>query len=361
MSGKKGISPLIASVLLIAFTISIATLSGPFFSQLLKNAQSGTSEDLNRVQTAAGLNLEIMQMRYNYSSQNLSVTVQNDGDTSFKNISIGVLGGNPKQKIYSEKVAKRGIQTYQFPLKSTYPRTELDVSLTEYLVSTRKKLKCVPAENLVGYWTFNQDQTQGSFAIDKTKYRNNGTIDGATSKEGEVGEAYNFDGDDEVSLQNKEQLDFAGSKSFTLSAWVKGGSSSVNEDIIHLGGYSIVLTNTAGNYWAVYMEDSSSGSTQVDKKAQSNSKWVHLSATYDGSRLGLYVNGEEANSKPVTESVEDHSGVDDFIGSAGGGRYFTGGIDEVRIYNRTLSDSEIKRLYKARSKSWNLNACKMTS
>jgi hypothetical protein len=75
--------------------------------------------------------------------------------------------------------------------------------------------------------------------------------------------------------------------------------------------------------------------------------WYHLVGVYDGNFVRLYVNGSLVDSEPVSDM--DATSVDAGIGSNidEGGRYFDGQIDELRVYERALSEQEVEDLHKA--------------
>ncbi len=79
--------------------------------------------------------------------------------------------------------------------------------------------------------------------------------------------------------------------------------------------------------------------------------WYHLVATYDGSSVKFYVNGQFQNSADKSDLIDTSTGnlyIGDYGGSLGSSAYnFKGIIDEVRIYNRALSEEEIKAHYLA--------------
>ncbi|MGQ3685877.1 MAG: LamG domain-containing protein, partial [Candidatus Loosdrechtia sp.] len=75
--------------------------------------------------------------------------------------------------------------------------------------------------------------------------------------------------------------------------------------------------------------------------------WHHLVGVYNGSTLKLYVNGTEVNSIAASGSL-DTSTYPLRIGTRAVdpvNRYFKGSIDEVRVYNRALSEQEVQSLY----------------
>ena len=70
--------------------------------------------------------------------------------------------------------------------------------------------------------------------------------------------------------------------------------------------------------------------------------WTHLTATYDGATLRMFVNGVQASSRAVTGLTATTSGALRIGGNSVWGEYFRGLIDEVRIYNRALTAAEIQ-------------------
>ena len=69
--------------------------------------------------------------------------------------------------------------------------------------------------------------------------------------------------------------------------------------------------------------------------------WTHLAATYDGTTVRLYVNGAQVASRAVTGNLISSTGALRIGGNTIWGEYFSGLIDEVRIYNRALTPAEI--------------------
>lgn len=72
--------------------------------------------------------------------------------------------------------------------------------------------------------------------------------------------------------------------------------------------------------------------------------WSHAVLTFDGSRITIYLNGGNAQSSTITFSGTYTTGL--AVSSLyGGGQYFTGSLDDVRIYNRALSAGEVNKLW----------------
>ena len=73
-------------------------------------------------------------------------------------------------------------------------------------------------------------------------------------------------------------------------------------------------------------------------------QWHHLAATYDGTTVRLYLNGELDGSFSKTGSLEN-SGDLLIDARANSSEYFQGRIDDVRIISRTLESTHIQDLF----------------
>ena len=76
--------------------------------------------------------------------------------------------------------------------------------------------------------------------------------------------------------------------------------------------------------------------------------WTHLTVTYNGSTLTLYRNGVAVANSNVSGTLSPTTGTLQ-IGGSQFGEYFKGLIDEVRIYNRALTATEIQATYQQES------------
>jgi hypothetical protein len=70
--------------------------------------------------------------------------------------------------------------------------------------------------------------------------------------------------------------------------------------------------------------------------------WTHVAGTYDGTTVRLYVNGVQVSSRPAGGPISTSTGPLRIGGNSLWGEFFEGRIDEVRVYNRVLTSSEIQ-------------------
>jgi len=196
---------------------------------------------------------------------------------------------------------------------------------------------------LVAAYAF--DDGAGTIAKDVSGNALNGTLSNATwTAAGKYGVALSFNGTTSwVTVADAAVLDLT--SAMTLEAWVK--ASAVAD------WRSVILKERAGGLcYALYASNTNSTpsayirrSADIDATSASTlpvNQWVHLAATYNGTSLILYMNGAPVASQAVTGSMATSTAALRIGGDSVWGEYFAGLIDEVRVYNRALSQSEIQ-------------------
>jgi hypothetical protein len=145
-----------------------------------------------------------------------------------------------------------------------------------------------------------------------------------------------------VTVADNDKLDLT--KGMTLEAWVRPTAlwgwrtvilkEQPNELIYSL--YANTDTNQAGGIIYDSSELDTSGGSQLALNT-----WAHLATTYDGTTLRLFINGVQVSSRTVSTSIAASTGALRIGGNKVWGEYFKGRIDEVRVYNRALSGTEV--------------------
>jgi len=215
---------------------------------------------------------------------------------------------------------------------------------------------------LIGYWSFDEDQ--GQVAQDSSAFRHNGTLQNSPNwTNGHNNAALSFDGfDDHVLIPFNQRLD--GLTSITISIWAFLDS---NPD------------TTSGNDWRLLFGNASEGSRPFGLILEQNGKlsasvyvaeerqvirtsvddafplrdWVYITFSYNGTtgQMQLYLNDtlvverngnpgniDSAPEEPFSISMKKPASIEDV-------HAWPGLLDEVRLYNRVLSQSEILQLY----------------
>lgn len=200
---------------------------------------------------------------------------------------------------------------------------------------------------LVAAYGFNEGS--GSTVGDSSGYANNGSIFQATwFATGKFGKALAFDGsNDYVSVNDSSSLDLT--NKMTLEAWVRPTATSgwrtvlmkENGSELAYGMYARESTNRPSGWMRVNPTSGSSQSVGATPALTTNA-WNHLATTYDGASLKLYVNGTLRATKAQTGSMYVSSGPLKFGGNAMWGEFFAGQLDEIRVYNRALTQTEIQ-------------------
>jgi len=196
---------------------------------------------------------------------------------------------------------------------------------------------------LIAHWTL--DEAQGVIAYDSAADRDGILIGGPVWQPdgGMVGGALQFDGmDDYVGTDPVlNPADPEISSGFSVIAWIQGGAPG-----------QVVLSQADGASWlcadstegCLMTELTNSGRSSVGPMlSQANitdGEWHRIGFVWDGSYRHLYVDGAEvARDATPLSSLEDASGGLYFgVGSTlAPGTYFSGLIDDMRIYNRVVA------------------------
>lgn len=209
------------------------------------------------------------------------------------------------------------------------------------------------SNGLVAHWQF--DEGQGTRARDSAG-GHDGNIEGAKWTSGHRGSALSFDGqDDHVLIGNPDALNFDGE--ITMAALIRPleiPSENMYANIIaHMSQRDpandlyLRLTNSQRYGVAGYTGNHQPCEKPVPREDVGN--WVHLAGVYDGQSWHLYRNGAPFASRRTQYGSMKVEGDWTIGASCRGDRYYRGDIDDVRIYNRALTEEEIAKLAAASS------------
>lgn len=214
--------------------------------------------------------------------------------------------------------------------------------------------EAVREDELALYLSF--DEAKGGTAKDKSKHGNDGTIHKGKRVKGKIGQAIELTGEPGgwVEVPDSKSLDIT--DEITLMCWVYPTQFTAE-------WFRIIVKTWAGDTapWMVYgfyEQGGSNGKTgfiiSVDKGTEKrcgngpspqlpSKEWTHLAATYDGSQMKLYYDGEmkveqDAKGKIDTNDVPVSVGRN----SEGNREHYIGRIDEVAIWSVALDEGEIQ-------------------
>jgi hypothetical protein len=222
---------------------------------------------------------------------------------------------------------------------------------------------------LVGYWSFNEGTSTsvGDFSGNGNNSTTTNMASPPTSisgwANGKRGSALNFDGSNDYVYIGANDTLFPDNQPITISAWIyprtTGGLGNnfgriVSRELAGQGPTLKISSDICFNCVSFQV----AGGTPFERATAENSipfnTWSHVIVTWDGSITAanshIYINGVEASYSVTTDgaSITDNSSAPLVIGNriSDLARQYDGLIDEVRIYNRTLSATEVTGLYK---------------
>jgi len=187
-----------------------------------------------------------------------------------------------------------------------------------------------------------------------TNFWGKGSWYDATFGPGKMNQALALDGNGSYLEVPDDGSLSAGLSAMTLSAWVKLNSlPAMNFGMVGKVGSYLFSIGSAGCAAIVVGTKNyalgSPGTLATNAAPQlSIGNWVHLVGTYDGSFVNLYVNGTKEGSGPQEISGSIVVNPNAFYFGQPADQYtnwMNGMIDEVRLYNRALTDDEVKALY----------------
>ena len=197
---------------------------------------------------------------------------------------------------------------------------------------------------LVAAWSFNEGA--GTTVADASGNNNTGTISGATwSTLGRYGNALTFNGvNNLVVINSSASLNVT--TAMTLSAWVFPTATQ--------SGWRTIMQREVDAYFLNASSDAgplrpAGGGTLngtvrniVGPSALAVNAWTHVAVTYDGAAIRLFVNGTQVAAVARTGTLETNTKPLRIGGNSPYGEYFQGRIDDVRVYNRALTATEIQ-------------------
>jgi peroxiredoxin len=238
-----------------------------------------------------------------------------------------------------------------------------------YLNSQEIQVQALTA-SLVSHWSMD-DYTSDTNVVDSSGNGLDGTAQQNTSDlhtDGPIGGALSFDGSDYINLGSPALLDDLPSGDFSVSVWINDQSSSDHRMIIGV--------KPDETKWILRKQSVGSGASILFRANHSTTSarfitpegslepniWHHIVAAWDADTktCKIYINGSESSYTTATPGVGTYNSdasYDKEIGRAsfsGGGHYFEGAIDQIKIFNKVLSQHEIYELYEERNSSLDL-------
>jgi hypothetical protein len=196
-------------------------------------------------------------------------------------------------------------------------------------------------------------------ALDASGNNYHGQVNGASlvnDRNGNPLSAYSFDGIDDRLVIPGFSINY---NNYSYCAWVKAGNISLPDKGIvmqvgtHIGqganmvSFGLATTGSTDKYHARHRADNG---TYINAVANNNIdlSWHLITSTFDGDSLKFYVDGSLENFTLINTSAPK---IDTLLIGCGRtstipfGFFYEGVIDDIRIYNRELTECEIEELY----------------
>ena len=220
------------------------------------------------------------------------------------------------------------------------------------------------ADNPINLWHF--DENTGIVVNDACGTKN-GTINDANWINGKYNYSLNFDGiNDFVSVGNSI------SKPTSISFWFDYDTIGISEGLIQYGWnsgdyklFGTVWTTTGGNQLLLLIRTSPSDFRYYRIAYESNlsSGWNNVIISWEGTTKKAYLNGVEQNlilisqagSEPNSNDLLNTDVLEIGRAEAGGFYYYDGALDEIALFNRSLTLSEVQQMYFDCTPNWIAN------
>jgi len=352
---KRGLSVILTTVLIIVLTIGAIVIVWNYVIPTIRD----TGEELELGQINVFLDVLRVEIVDGLTAK---VTVKNSGKSPVDKVKIVLSDGkSSKSYDFEDRLDRLEIKNYDVALGVSQPtiveafpilKTASGKEVIGYGKGVITSEDIVYSYNsLIGYWNMETLTNDGKLK-DLSGKGSDGTINGIIlTTNGKVGGAFNFDGvNNFVDMGNPDVLnqDF---RKISISFWVYPNAvTGADAGLVGKGTSPYGTTYHSINPPSIfgYIVD---GGYSVSHNAPTNS-WYHVVLTFDGAtpKESLYINGNfvDGNSNHDLAAGIRIESNPFLIGKRVGPPdvYFNGIIDEVRVYNKALTDEEVNILYR---------------
>ncbi|MBN1764024.1 MAG: LamG domain-containing protein [Sedimentisphaerales bacterium] len=277
-----------------------------------------------------------------YSPPSLNITINGNGSVT-KNPDQSEY--NPGDNVTIEALPEQGyiFSSWSGDLFSNNNPVTLTMNSTMNITAS---FVAQTTDSLVGHWPL--DETTGTVAADLSESNNHGILlngAGFDGTPGIINNALRFDGNnDAVQISTVNWNLYRG----TISLWAYADNLT---GTLYLFGHTI---GSWSNRLQLYMDDGHLGlglgdshTTATDIFNMVTHQWVHIALVWNGTNYIVYVNGTARANGTYTglTSFESYADIGNNGNNTDRAQAFNGLIDEVRIYNHVLDNSEILALY----------------
>ncbi len=338
----KGISPLIATVLILGFTVALAAVIMTWGTGFVKKMQETTEETAHKQMTCA-IDVMLDIKKAQLIGDTIKLLIENSGNRDVNKFYVRIHGSDGVDSIKTTSGLEAfGIQSFEVNCDQTKVGAIDKVEVFPVIVYKGEEVVCsntydeekvsLSKEGLILYLPLD-----GS-TDDNSGLNNHGVNHGAVyTPDGKIGGAYDF-------YNNYIEVDWSDFtlNKYTIEFWM-------NPDVVSTGWKDIVSIQLTDENSRFHLDSSDNsiiwfkvnGAGTLDSNVVPTvGQWYHVVGTHDGTIAKVYIDGELKSSGSRGTSIFSTG-----VWLAGMIETYDGKLDEVRIYNRALSYSEIKSHY----------------
>jgi len=249
-------------------------------------------------------------------------------------------------------------KTYYWRVDELSPPTTVKGDVWSF---TTRPVIAIADESLVGWWTL--DEGEGTTAVDWSGHGGHGSFVGEPKwVDGFQGMALEFNGRGQY-LDCGDEAGAGVTADFTIAAWVKlapgnaGHYGGIAGKLTRVGGadyFGFAIVRHSSNVFRLWVSDGDSAGINGIASSDvvyTDTEWHHVTGVREGRANMLYVDGVKQAAMNATDFIPSS----DFfhIGRQYGhldDRYFNGRIDDVRVYNKVLTDAQIAEVMNGNTK-----------
>jgi len=351
----KGISAVIAIVMILMITIALSAMAYIWFTEVFSGMAEEADESTQDVVKTTSSKFIIESAKGSY------IYVRNTGETNLTNFSVYVDG----RETYFENDFNDNLGSGESgkiilsPYSSYEDVSEVVITTSQGITKTKKEnINECDDDNVILCLTFDDESNE---IIDYSNYGNNGTIYGDIFyTDGISGKGIHLDGDDDyVTFGNIEE--FNNIEEFTLEAWAKADMWKDAGTIINKGPerddnhiwWCWDKYNTHERFMLEMGGPTSWTSYVSPDRIWYTDKWYHFVSTFSNSqkKVKIFIDGVKVREYDITDGYDRNSGAFNlkigvfYTNNAPYDHHFNGTLDEIRVYNNALAEDEILNHY----------------
>lgn len=202
------------------------------------------------------------------------------------------------------------------------------------------------------------DYENSGVITDLSKFGNNAIVFGnqifEADRFGNACRAFYFDGSSFLSVLNNQSINFE--DEFSVAVWLKLEQDKLDWiTLLCKGDYTFEGLNSPAyrvqttNFTASFNTQTTSQIGNIDFELD-NEIWFHFASTYSSTEMDIYINGKKIYNFPIYSYLgSNNANLEIGRDVPGSEEYFIGTMDELKVFDKKLNETEILQLYKKQS------------